>query len=108
MPELFWLIASGCALAAGLVCVLIGVLGVYRFRYVLNRMHAASMLDTLGMFCILLSLILAVRSAAYLPKLILVLLMLWVGSPIASHLVSRMEYRTGKDAGQHFWKEDRS
>jgi multisubunit Na+/H+ antiporter MnhG subunit len=49
-----------------------------------------------------------VRSAAYLPKLILVLLMLWVGSPIASHLVSRMEYRTGKDAGQHFRKEDRS
>ena len=35
-------------IVSGLVFELISVIGVYRFKYVLNRMHAAAMGDTLG------------------------------------------------------------
>lgn len=105
---MFRLIASGIFIAAGIFCMLTGVFGVFRFRYVLNRMHCASILDTLGTFFLLLGLMLAVPSTAFLPKLVLILLTLWVGSPIASHLVSRMEYRTDREAGRHFREEDRT
>ena len=108
MSETFRWILSAVLMTAGVVSILIGVFGVFRFRFVINRMHCASILDTLGILCILLSLMAASRSLAYLPKLLLILLTFWVGSPIASHLVSRMEYRTDKDAGTHFKEEDRT
>ena len=37
----------------------------------------------------------------------LILLFLWVSSPIASHLVSRMELSTDETASSHMRKEDR-
>ena len=49
--------------AAGLACFLFGlfvffsaVLGLFRFDYVLNRMHAAAVGDSLGIFCVLIGL----------------------------------------------------
>lgn len=108
MSETFWRIVSAVLMVAGVGAMLTGIFGVYRFRFVLNRMHCASILDTLGMLCILLSLAAASRSLAFIPKLLLILLILWIGSPIASHLVSRMEYRTDPDAEAHFKKEDRT
>ena len=108
MSDTFWQIVSAVLMITGVTAMLLGIFGVYRFRYVLNRMHCASILDTLGMLCILLSLAAASRDLAYLPKLLLILLMLWIGSPIASHLVSRMEYRTDPEAEAQFKKEDRT
>ena len=108
MSETFWQIVSAVLMITGVTAMLLGIFGVYRFRYVLNRMHCASILDTLGMLCILLSLAAASLSLVFLPKLLLILLMLWIGSPIASHLVSRMEYRTDPEAEAQFKKEDRT
>lgn len=108
MSESFWFILSAVSLGLGLICVLLGLLGVYRFRFVLNRMHCASLIDTMGIFFILLSLVLATRSLGYLPKLLLLLLFLWIGSPIASHLVSRMEVSTDETASEHMKEEDRA
>ena len=42
----------------GLFVFFTAVLGLFRFDYVLNRMHAAAVGDTLGLFCILIGLIL--------------------------------------------------
>ena len=95
-------------MSIGFVFVAIAMFGVYRFKYVLNRMHAVAICDTMGMFFILLSLILATCSPAYLPKLLLLLLFLWIGSPIASHLVSRLEVSTDESAAEDGKEEDRS
>ena len=108
MPEALWTVLCGVFLCAGVLCMRCGVAGVYRFRFVLNRMHSAGILDTLGIFLILLGLAFASHSMEYLPKLLLILAALWVGSPIASHLVSRMEYLTDEDAKNHFREEDRT
>ena len=58
--------------AAGLACFLFGlfvffsaVLGLFRFDYVLNRMHAAAVGDSLGIFCVLIGLIVLKPEAAY-------------------------------------------
>ena len=42
---------------AGVLVVAMAVYGTYRFRYVLNRMHAAALCDTLGLFLLLVGLI---------------------------------------------------
>ena len=88
-----WLKFGICAvlMLSGLLILLISVFGVYRFRYVLNRMHAAALGDTLGLTLMMLGYIIARGTAAVTWKLILVVAFFWVASPVSGHLLSRLE-----------------
>ena len=74
---------SAVFLAAGLSVILIAIIGVYRFHYIMNRMHSAAIIDAVGLFLILTGLMILSGNAAYIPKLLLVLMIQWIGSPIA-------------------------
>ena len=76
---------------SGLVFGLLAVFGVYRLKYVLNRMHAAAMGDTLGISLVLIGLI-VIRGLSFDSlKFILIIFFLWLASPVASHLIARLE-----------------
>ena len=90
----------------GVAAGAVSILGVFRFRFVMNRMHCAAILDTLSMAGIFGGLMVAKASLAFTPKLVAALVVLWVGSPIASHLVSRMEIATDETAAQHIKVEE--
>ena len=90
--------------AAGLVCFLFGlfvffsaVLGLFRFDYVLNRMHAAAVGDSLGIFCVLIGLMLLHGWSLSAAKTLLIFVFLWLTSPVCSHLVAEMEVSTVPD-----------
>ncbi|MDO4492566.1 MAG: monovalent cation/H(+) antiporter subunit G [Clostridia bacterium] len=85
----------------GIVSAAISMLGVYRFKFVMNRMHCAAILDTVSMACILVGLMVLVHSWSFVPKLIAVLFVLWVSSPVASHIVGRMEIDTDETVSEH-------
>lgn len=81
-------------LACGLFILAASVRGVYKFDYVLNRMHAAAMGDTLGMLFCLAGLIFSAPDGWLALKLLLIIAFLWVASPVGSHLISRLEVNT--------------
>lgn len=83
---------------AGVGCLLIGLgifviqlIGVFKFKYVLNRMHAAAMGDTLGIGISLVGLMILSGFNFITLKMALILVFLWLASPVSSHLISRME-----------------
>ncbi len=78
----------------GLFVFFTAVLGLYRFDYVLNRMHAAAVGDALGIFCILIGLILLHGWSLPAAKTLLIFLFLWLTSPVSSHLIADMEVMT--------------
>lgn len=82
---------------SGLFILVVGVIGVFRFQYALNRMHAAALNDTLGILCVLSGLIVAQGLDFVALKLVLVIVFLWVSSPVASHLIARLEYATNEN-----------
>ena len=89
------LTAVGLALLLfGLFVFFTAVLGLYRFDYVLNRMHAAAVGDALGIFCILTGLIFLHGITLPAFKTLLILLFLWLTSPVASHLIAEVEVAT--------------
>ena len=90
----------------GVIAAAVSILGVFRFHFVMNRMHCAAILDTLSMAGIFGGLMVATGSLAYIPKLLAALVVLWVGSPIASYLVGRMEIATDETAAQHIKLEE--
>jgi multicomponent Na+:H+ antiporter subunit G len=107
MEILEWIrfLAGGLLLLLGLLIFLIEMIGVFRFRYVLNRMHAAAMGDTLGIGCCLLGLIVMKGFCFTSLKLLLVLIFLWFSSPVSSHLIARLEVTTDEQGEQHYQRK---
>ena len=92
---------SALFILIGLFITITGVRGFYKLRFILNRMHAAALIDTLGLFFIVLGLIIAkgftlddgsldVTSI----KLACVVVFLWITSPVSSHVIGEIIYLT--------------
>ena len=94
--------AGGALLVCGLLIFLIEIVGVFRFKYVLNRMHAAAMGDTLGIGCCLLGLILMCGFSFTSLKLFLVIVLRLFYSPVSSHLIARLEAATDEEPQMHY------
>lgn len=104
MAVLEWIrfLAGAVFLLIGLSIFIIEMIGVFRFRYVLNRMHAAAMGDTLGIGSCLLGLIIISGWNFTSLKLLLVILFLWLSSPTSSHLIARLEVATDEEPQKHY------
>lgn len=83
------------------------VLGLYRFKYVLNRMHAAAMGDTLGIMLISAgTIVLRGWSTASL-KLVLILVFMFLTGPTVTHLIAGGEVRSNERSQDEYTREDR-
>lgn len=87
-------IVGTAVLAAGLVMFALELIGVFRFKFVLNRMHAAAMGDTLGIGVSLVGLMIFSGLNFTTLKMALVIVFLWCASPVSSHLIARLESAT--------------
>ena len=96
-----FLLGAGLLLT-GVAVFFIEMIGVFRFRYVLNRMHAAATGDTLGIGICLLGLIVMNGLNFTSLKLFLVIIFLWFSSPTSSHLIAKLEVTTNEDEEPHY------
>ncbi|MCM1123269.1 MAG: monovalent cation/H(+) antiporter subunit G [Eubacterium sp.] len=94
-----WLrLILGCAfLIGGLVIFFTEIFGVFHFHYVLNRMHATAMGDTLGIASCMIGLIIFSGFNFTSLKLMLIVLFLWFASPVSSHVLARLEVATNEN-----------
>ena len=84
-------------LLAGILVMGVSMLGIYRFKYVLNRMHAAAITDTLGILLVMLGLV-VIRGLSFASaKLLLILILLWVTSPICTNRLAHGEFAASED-----------
>lgn len=104
MAAIEWIrfLAGAGLLLMGLAIFVIEMAGVFRFKYVLNRMHAAAMGDTLGLGSCLLGLIVMSGLNFTSLKLFLVIVFLWFASPVSSHLIARLEVTTDEEKDRHY------
>ena len=87
-------------LLIGVITFLLEIFGVFKCRYVLNRMQVAAMGDTLGIGASLAGLMILFGFSFATLKLALVLVFLWCASPVSSHLISRLEYTVNENLEQ--------
>ena len=90
-----FLLGTGLLLT-GLGIFLLQIFGVFKFKHVLSRMHAAAMGDTLGIGISLTGLILLSGFNFTSLKMALIIVFLWLASPVSSHLISRLEVVTNE------------
>lgn len=103
MEILEWirLLLGAALLAAGLIIFLVELFGVFRMNYVLNRMHAAAMGDTLGISFSLVGLMIFSGLNFTTLKIMLIVIFLWFSSPVSSHLLARLEAMTNEGLENH-------
>ena len=102
MLEYLRLFLFGVLLLAGLIIQLTAVLGVNRFRFAVNRMHPAGMADTLGLLLMALAAVVYSGFDWITGKILLVVALFWLTSPVCSHLIGRLVRETDEE---HFKAE---
>ena len=107
MLDVIRFIACIILTCAGLCCLVSGVVGVYRFKYALNRIHAAALLDTVGILLMLLGVMIATGWNMTTLKIAVVIAFLWLTSPVSGHLIGRMEITINDELDQSMAVIDR-
>lgn len=95
-------LAGALLMLCGLGIFAVEMIGVFRFKYIMNRMHAAAMGDTLGIGFSMVGLILMSGLNFTSLKLFLVIVFLWFSSPVSSHLIARLEVTTDEEKEKHY------
>ncbi len=89
-------IVGTVVLLCGLFIFIVEIFGIFHMKYVLNRMHAAAMGDTLGISISLIGLMIFSGVNFTTLKMILIVAFLWLASPVSSHLIARLEVSTNE------------
>lgn len=88
-----WL--AGVLLLLGALFMLIGAIGIFRFPDFYTRMHAATKATSLGMGLMLAGVAAHFAGWVVLVKAFLVMLFIFLTTPVAAHAISRAAHRQG-------------
>lgn len=92
MMTLIQEIIAGILIVSGLFFFLVGVLGLLRMPDVFSRIHTTTKGDTLGVGLIILGLMVLSGFTFLSLKLFITLILVWVTTPTAAHLIAKSEY----------------
>ena len=92
-------IASGILLLIGALAMLVGGIGILRMPDLFTRLHAVGITDTLGAAAILLGLAFIAGWGLLLVKLLLILAVLLLLNPTASHSLGRAGFHGARRPG---------
>ncbi|MBR7081145.1 MAG: monovalent cation/H(+) antiporter subunit G [Oscillospiraceae bacterium] len=95
--EMFKLIAGAVFIAIGLFIFGVATLGLFRFSYVLNRVHVAAKCDSLAALFVCIGLMFFSTGAGAIIKLLVIAAFIWLTNPVASHLVCKIEVETNEN-----------
>ena len=80
---------------AGIGFMLLGVIGIFRFRDFYPRLLVASKIDTVGMLTIIIGLAVYNGISFFTGKLFLIMVVMLILNPLVSHILARSAYSAG-------------
>ncbi|MDO5441498.1 MAG: monovalent cation/H(+) antiporter subunit G [Bacillota bacterium] len=90
-------IIAGIFISLGTIFYIIGVIGNFRFGYILNRIHAAGIGDSLALGLFIIGCIILNGFTSTSLKLIVAAGILYFTSPISTHMLAKLEAETNPD-----------
>ena len=88
-------------MVSGLAALFISIFGTYRFNFALNRIHAASMTDTIVLMLFIFACIIGEGLSFTSAKFFIIIFIQWCTSPLVSHMLAKAEYMTDENLGEH-------
>lgn len=84
-----------------------GIFGLFKFKYVMNRMHAVALGDTFGIIFIVAGCILMRGFSMASLKMILIPVFMFLTGPVVTHLIGQVEVLCHKNENGEYIEEDR-
>ena len=75
----------------GVLIILLSTMGLFRYKYVLTRMHIAAQSDTMGLLLIVIGAAIIMGMSFATLKLLTIIVFYWITAPVSSHIVANME-----------------
>lgn len=88
-------ILSGVFIITGALAIITGLLGVFRMPDFFTRLHAASVIDTMGTMLILFGLMLYSGINLVSLKLLLIMIFILITTPAAAHALAKSALHGG-------------
>ena len=76
--------------ALGIVFCIVSAIGIFRMKFVMNRMHAAALADSCGLLFIIIGLMILSGLTFMTLKLAFIVVVFWLTSPVSGHLLSNL------------------
>ena len=83
-------------MSAGCIIMLFAALGLYRFPDIYMRLHSSTKVNTGGAMTILLGLILRSGMSILSAKILVLILLIFILTPVISHAIARSAHLQGK------------
>ena len=93
---------SAMLMFMGLAALCTTTFGIFRFKYVLNRIHVAAKCDTAGMMLCLGSLMVMNGFQMTSLRMFLLIVFVWIANPVAGHLIAYLEVATNPRIEEEF------
>ena len=97
MIDMLRVIFAIALMGFGLFSICVSAIGLFRFKCVLNRIHAAAVTDTIGVLFTMCGLALLCGLTLTTVKLGIIVVFMWLAGPVVTHLIAKMELLTERD-----------
>ena len=87
--------AGNIVILAGIVFMLFGVIGIFRFKNFYARILVTVNIDTVGVFTLIIGLALRHGFSFFSLKLLLLMALMMIINPLIAHLTARSAYLSG-------------
>ena len=94
-------ILGALLMGLGVLIMVIATVSIFRLDFVINRMHLTAMADSMATLLIFLGAAIANGLEPVDLKLILIITLQWITSPICGHLITQLEYAVVDDLEKH-------
>ena len=88
---------SNILLVLACIYIVFGLIGIFRFSHVYERLLVSSKIDTAATLTILIALIIKSGFSNFSMKLVIILVFLLITGPVATHVIARSAYKNGID-----------
>ena len=80
---------------AGMIFMLFGVIGIFKFQSFYTRILVTAKIDTVGAFTLIIGLVVRHGVSFFSLKLLLLLCIMMILNPLAAHMIARSAYLSG-------------
>ena len=98
---------SALFFAAGIFLFFSGIFGLFKFNYVMNRMHAIALGDTFGIIFIVIGCIILKGFSMASLKMVIIPVFMFLTGPVVTHLIGQVEVLSHKNENEEYVEEDR-
>ena len=84
-------------LVTGIVFMLLGVIGIYKFKHFYTRLLASSKIDIVGALTLMLGVVIMHGFTYFSGKVAILIVIMLIFNPLISHVLARSAYLSEKD-----------